>query len=35
MLFHIDGLPVLFPYPSVYPEQYAYMCDLKKTLGMR
>ncbi|KAH3920147.1 general transcription and DNA repair factor IIH helicase subunit XPD [Parastagonospora nodorum] len=32
MLFHIDGLPVLFPYPSVYPEQYAYMCDLKKTL---
>nr|CAF32100.1 DNA repair helicase, putative [Aspergillus fumigatus] len=25
-------LPVLFPYPRIYPEQYAYMCDLKKTL---
>jgi DNA excision repair protein ERCC-2 len=23
---------VLFPYPRVYPEQYAYMCDLKRTL---
>jgi DNA excision repair protein ERCC-2 len=23
---------VLFPYPRIYPEQYAYMCDLKKTL---
>ncbi|KAK6064819.1 DNA repair helicase Rad15 [Seiridium cupressi] len=32
MLFFIDKLPVLFPYPRVYPEQYAYMCDLKKTL---
>lgn len=28
---HSD-LPVLFPYPRIYPEQYAYMCDLKKTL---
>lgn len=28
----IDDLPVLFPYPRIYPEQYAYMCDLKKTL---
>ena len=25
-------LEVLFPYPRIYPEQYAYMCDLKKTL---
>lgn len=32
MKFFIDELPVLFPYPRVYPEQYAYMCDLKKTL---
>lgn len=28
---HSD-LPILFPYPRIYPEQYAYMCDLKKTL---
>ncbi|KAF3036643.1 DNA-dependent ATPase of the nucleotide excision repair factor 4 complex [Didymella keratinophila] len=32
MKFMIDNLPVLFPYPRVYPEQYAYMCDLKRTL---
>ncbi|CAJ2510682.1 Uu.00g063070.m01.CDS01 [Anthostomella pinea] len=32
MRFFIEDLPVLFPYPSIYPEQYAYMCDLKKTL---
>ncbi|KAE8843159.1 hypothetical protein HRS9139_02456 [Pyrenophora teres f. teres] len=32
MKFYIDNLPVLFPYPRVYPEQYAYMCDLKRTL---
>ena len=30
--FYIDGLPILFPYPKIYPEQYAYMTDLKKTL---
>jgi len=29
MKFNIDGLPVIFPYPKIYPEQYAYMCDLK------
>lgn len=28
----IDDLPVFFPYPKIYPEQYAYMCDIKKTL---
>jgi DNA excision repair protein ERCC-2 len=28
----IDDLEVLFPYPRIYPEQYAYMCDLKRTL---
>ncbi|KAF2101567.1 putative TFIIH complex helicase Rad3 [Rhizodiscina lignyota] len=32
MRFHIDDLEVLFPYPRIYPEQYAYMCDLKRTL---
>lgn len=32
MKFFIGDLPVLFPYPRVYPEQYAYMCDLKRTL---
>ncbi|KAF2640157.1 TFIIH basal transcription factor complex helicase-like protein subunit [Massarina eburnea CBS 473.64] len=32
MKFFVDELPVLFPYPRVYPEQYAYMCDLKRTL---
>ncbi|ROT34944.1 DNA repair helicase [Sodiomyces alkalinus F11] len=32
MEFFIDDLPILFPYPRIYPEQYAYMCDLKKTL---
>ncbi|KAK4190333.1 hypothetical protein QBC35DRAFT_449526 [Podospora australis] len=32
MEFFIDDLQVLFPYPRIYPEQYAYMVDLKKTL---
>ncbi|KAF2083344.1 DNA repair helicase [Saccharata proteae CBS 121410] len=32
MKFFIDELPVLFPYPRIYPEQYTYMCDLKRTL---
>ncbi|KAF1810780.1 putative TFIIH complex helicase Rad3 [Eremomyces bilateralis CBS 781.70] len=32
MRFNIDELEVLFPYPRIYPEQYAYMCDLKRTL---
>ncbi|CAN6670644.1 general transcription and DNA repair factor IIH helicase subunit XPD [Trichomonascus vanleenenianus] len=34
MLFHIDDLPVLFPYPKIYPEQYEYMSDIKKTLDV-
>lgn len=25
---------MLFPYPRIYPEQYTYMCDLKKTLDV-
>ncbi|KAK1232220.1 TFIIH/NER complex ATP-dependent 5'-3' DNA helicase subunit [Marasmius sp. AFHP31] len=32
MKFKIDDLPVIFPYDRIYPEQYAYMCDLKRTL---
>ncbi|WFD33767.1 DNA helicase [Malassezia cuniculi] len=35
MKFYIDELPVLFPYPKIYPEQYAYMVDLKRTLDVR
>lgn len=34
MRFYIDDLPVLFPYPRIYPEQYAYMCDIKRTLDV-
>jgi DNA excision repair protein ERCC-2 len=30
--FLIDDLVVSFPYPNVYPEQYQYMCELKRTL---
>lgn len=32
MKFLIDDLPIIFPYDRIYPEQYAYMCDLKRTL---
>ncbi|KAM6500526.1 Protein of unknown function (DUF1227) domain containing protein [Amanita muscaria] len=32
MKFFIDNLPIIFPYDRVYPEQYSYMCDLKRTL---
>lgn len=35
MKFYIDDLPVLFPYPKIYPEQYAYMVDLKRTLDVK
>jgi len=30
--FQLDDLDVFFPYPSLYPEQFAYMCELKKAL---
>ena len=30
--FTLDDLDVFFPYPSLYPEQFAYMCELKKAL---
>ncbi|KAK4699698.1 DNA excision repair protein ERCC-2, partial [Phenoliferia sp. Uapishka_3] len=32
MKFLIDDLEVIFPYEKIYPEQYAYICDLKRTL---
>ena len=28
----MDDLDVFFPYPSLYPEQFSYMCELKKAL---
>ena len=31
----MDGLPVIFPYDHVYPEQYAYMLELKRTLDAK
>ncbi|KNE67701.1 hypothetical protein AMAG_19688 [Allomyces macrogynus ATCC 38327] len=30
----IDGLEVLFPYDYIYPEQFKYMCDLKRTIDL-
>ena len=32
MKFEIDDLPIIFPYDTVYPEQYLYMKNLKQTL---
>jgi len=29
---NIDGLIVYFPYEYIYPEQYSYMLELKRTL---
>lgn len=31
----IDGLPVIFPYDHIYPEQYSYMLELKRTLDAK
>ena len=31
----VDGLPVLFPYEYIYPEQYSYMLELKRTLDAK
>ena len=31
----VDGLPVVFPYDYIYPEQYAYMVELKRTLDAK
>ncbi|CAG2179636.1 unnamed protein product, partial [Oppiella nova] len=35
MKLDIDGLDVYFPYDYIYPEQYSYMCELKKCLDAR
>ena len=35
MRFILDGLPVYFPYEFLYPEQYQYMLELKRTLDAR
>lgn len=35
MRIDVDGITVYFPYEFVYPEQYAYMVDLKRTLDAR
>jgi DNA excision repair protein ERCC-2 len=32
MRIDIDGLTVYFPYPNIYPEQYVYFQELKRTL---
>ena len=31
----MDGLLVYFPYEYIYPEQYAYMLELKRTLDAK
>jgi len=33
--FFIDDLKVYFPYASIYPEQYRYMCQLKMALDAK
>uniref|UniRef100_A0ACD6ANU4 Uncharacterized protein n=1 Tax=Avena sativa TaxID=4498 RepID=A0ACD6ANU4_AVESA len=35
MWFDLDGLPVCFPYEAIYPEQQAYMGELKRALDAR
>ncbi|XP_049853538.1 general transcription and DNA repair factor IIH helicase subunit XPD [Schistocerca gregaria] len=35
MRLDVDGLPVYFPYDYIYPEQYAYMLELKKGLDAK
>ena len=31
----VDGITVYFPYEFIYPEQYAYMRELKQTLDAK
>mmetsp|Transcript_29077 Transcript_29077/g.67424 ORF Transcript_29077/g.67424 Transcript_29077/m.67424 type:complete len:828 (-) Transcript_29077:62-2545(-) len=33
--FYIGELRVFFPYDSIYPEQYRYMCELKRALDAK
>ena len=35
MLIYVDGLEVVFPYSYIYPEQYNYMCELKRGLDAK
>jgi len=35
MRFQVEELEVQFPYPRIYPEQYAYMVELKRSLDAR
>ncbi|GJM94579.1 hypothetical protein PR202_ga11236 [Eleusine coracana subsp. coracana] len=35
MRFDLDGLPVHFPYAAIYPEQHAYMGELKRAPSTR
>ncbi|KAJ3195239.1 hypothetical protein HK101_000768 [Irineochytrium annulatum] len=35
MKFYLDDLEVLFPYDYIYPEQYAYMRDMKRALDAK
>ncbi|KRY32955.1 TFIIH basal transcription factor complex helicase XPD subunit [Trichinella spiralis] len=35
MRIDVDGLSVIFPYEFIYPEQYYYMLQLKRTLDAR
>ncbi|XP_037941587.1 general transcription and DNA repair factor IIH helicase subunit XPD-like [Teleopsis dalmanni] len=35
MKLSVDGLLVYFPYEYIYPEQYAYMLELKRTLDAK
>ncbi|KAK8916305.1 DNA repair helicase UVH6 [Platanthera zijinensis] len=35
MKFHIEEVTVYFPYDHIYPEQYEYMVELKRTLDAR
>ena len=33
--FQLEGLTVYFPYEYIYPEQYRYMLELKRTLDAK
>ena len=35
MKFKIDQLDIYFPYETIYPEQYKYMCSLKRVLDAK
>lgn len=32
MKFLLDDMEFVFPYDKMYPEQYSYVCDLKRSL---